>query len=150
MGYLYQVVKFYALAHVCASHGRTVNTGIGTDFNIILYGDYAYLRDFVVTFCIRSETEAVSTNYRTRVDCNTIAKFATMINRNIWIEDSVFAYLHAITDRDIRINLTTISYLNIVSDTNKRRNIAILTYFGGSRNARQRADACLLWLHRLV
>ena len=63
--YLYEVVEFNAFAHVGAAHGRTVNTGIGADFNIVLDCHDADLWNLVVAvgFCIGGKAEAVGSDY---------------------------------------------------------------------------------------
>jgi hypothetical protein len=61
MGYLNEVVKFYTLTDDGLSHGRAVDTCIGSYLDVVLDDDDTNLWNFVITVLAWSETETICT-----------------------------------------------------------------------------------------
>ena len=152
MCYLYEVVEFNAFAHVGAAHGRTVDTGIGADFNIVLDCHDADLWTLVVAvgFCIGGKAEAVGPDYRTGMENDVVANLAAVIDAGVGIDDAVTAQLCPVHDGCVGINLATVAQLHAVADIGECADIDFLADGGLGRDEGERVDALFLRFHALV
>ncbi len=72
VGHLHQIVQLHSPMHHGATHRSTVNTGIGTDFYIVLNRNDAYLRNLLITFSTGGKAEAICSNHATGVKRYTV------------------------------------------------------------------------------
>lgn len=63
-----QVVQLDAVFDDCVLQGSAINAGIGADFNVITNPYSAKLFDLFPAAFVRSETKAIRTDYRARMD----------------------------------------------------------------------------------
>ena len=126
MGHLDKVVELHTLMNNGLSHGRAVDTGIGTNLHIIFDNYNTQLRNLLVTFGVRCETKAVGTNHATGMDGYILANLTTIVDGDVGIDDRTIANLHAFTHKS------------------ERTDINILANLGRFRNEGQWMDARLL------
>src|SRR5574344_60497 len=89
--YLDEVIQFHSLMEYGGTHGRTVNTCVGANFHVIFYDDNSYLRNLVVSFCIRCKTKSVCTDNTASMYCHIISKSASLVDSYIRIYQTVTA-----------------------------------------------------------
>ena len=123
VGNLHKIVKFHAFANIGATHGRTVDTGVGTDFHIILYRYNANLRYLVIAFCTGSKAESVGSYHAAGVHDDVIADAATMIDAGIGVENTACTQLYTVTDIDIGVNLASFTYFYALADVGECSNV---------------------------
>lgn len=76
MGDLYEVVYFGSIANRCGAHGCTVYGGVGSNLDVVAYGDPSHLRYFrvraVVLWC---KSESISSDDCPGVDDRVVSDF---------------------------------------------------------------------------
>ena len=124
MGYLYQIVELGSAGDVCAAHHRSVDCCIGAYFNIVGKLHNAELLDFVIyAIGIRSEAEAIGTEYGTGVDHAAGTDFCSVIYFRTGIDHGIVTDSDAVADICLRINLHILAELHSAADIGERSDI---------------------------
>ena len=75
---MHQIVGLNPPADMGFTEGSPVDGVIGSDFNIVIDLNNTRMGNFVITLAVGSIAKAVTANYRTRINDNSIADSATL------------------------------------------------------------------------
>ena len=111
VGYVYQVVKLYALAQYGAAEGGPVYGAVGAYLHIVLYHHIAYLRHLGIALVLRLKAEAIAAYHGAGMDDAILAHHTIRIDLNTGEEGSVVAYGHIVAYVYLRVYFYIIRYI---------------------------------------
>ncbi len=126
VGYLYEIVKLDTLMDNGLPHGRTVNTSVGANLNIVLDNNDAQLWNLLVALLVGSEAKTIGSDD------------TACVNRN------VLAYLTTVVDGNMGIDARAVANPNTIANACERANVDAFTNLSRWRDKGQGIDASLL------
>ena len=150
VGDLHQVVELHAAADVGAAHRGAVNAGVGTNFDPILDGDDADLRNLFVAVGRRGETKSVGADDASAVENHFVADAATVVDAHAGIEEAILAHCGSLLDDAMGVNLCACTYADARADIGKGTDVDFFAERGIGFHTGQGVDAGALLGHGFV
>ena len=147
---LHKVVYLHALVYDCCSHHCAVNTGIGTNLDIVLNDGNAYLRYLLIAILGWLKAKAIGANHAASMKNTAAADLTIVINNGVAVNLCVRTDLRISAYCDMRMQDTALAYLHAFGNGNKRPDVALLAYLCRRVNEGKVADAFTLRLHAFI
>lgn len=132
VGNLAEVVDLHALANDGGLHFSAVDSGVGTDFDIVMYYHFAKVLDLLPrTVFLRSVAEAVRADYAVGVEYDIVADLHSRVDAYSRIDDAVLSYRSAVSDVNVFIDFCALTDPAVLADVGEVADIDILADLGG-------------------
>ena len=126
MGNLYQIIQLYTFLDNGTAHRGAVDTGIGTNFNIVFNGYDADLWNFLIAVGRGSKTKAVSSYHGTGVQYHVGTNLAVVINRYVRVEQGVAADFDVVADASVCHDLRMVADDDVLAYVHEWFDVTIL------------------------
>ena len=115
MGNLHQIIDLGALTNYRVRKGATINSGVGTNLNIILNDDAPNMRHFFKAALAANEAKTILTNARTGLDKHPVAQ-ERIDDGSVRTDNTIAANLAIGTDDRARSDDRSRANLDMIAD----------------------------------
>lgn len=129
MAEMYQVINLGSLANDSAVNGSTVDTGIVANLYIILQHYITGLQHLAVLAILSNIAEAITADYRTGLQNNSVAQYTVLTDSGIRINSTILAHFYALADISMRIDYAAVADFGIILNNSKGLNSNIAADF---------------------
>ena len=145
---LNEVVELYPTLYVGAAHSRAVDSGVCSDFYIVVDYNYADLLDFVIyALGIGSESESVRAYDSACVYDTVLTDTAVVIYLHARVYDRTVANGHARAYICLGVYLYTFANFGTLADIGECAHIAVVGYLYAVGDVARLLNAYRLWLY---